>query len=136
MRRDDRNDPFDDFFRELERMMNDVMGAGGDVHFEQGGGPTGGTGGTSGTDVHLDVQETDEVVRLVADLPGVEKDSIDLKCDGTVLTIDASSDHQDFHERIRLPATVDEHSADASYNNGILEVSFERSEDARDISVS
>ena len=128
MRRDDRDDPFDDFFREIERMMNDVMGAGGDVHIDE-------MGTTGGSDVHLDVYETDEQVRVVADLPGVEKESIDLKCDGTILTIDASSDRQDYHERIRLPATVDEHSASASYNNGILEVSFERSEDARDISV-
>lgn len=133
MRRDDRDDPFDDFFRELERMMNDVMGAGGDVRFNQ----TSSMGGTSGgSDVHLDVHETDEAIRVVADLPGVEKESIDLKCDGTILTLDASSDRRDFHERVKLPATVDEHSANASYNNGVLEVSFDRSEDARDISVN
>ena len=132
MRRDDRDDPFDDFFRELERMMNDVMGAGGDVRFDQGGS----VGGSTASDVHVDVHETEKSVRVVADLPGVEKESIDLQCDGTVLTLDASSDRQDYHERIRLPATVDEHSASASYNNGILEVSFDRSEDARDISLN
>jgi len=128
MRRDDRDDPFDDFFRELERMMSDVMNPGGDVHL-------GGGSETGGTELHLDVQETADDVRIVADMPGVEKRSIDLKCDGTILTLDASSDRHDFHERIRLPATVDEHSADASYNNGILEVSFDRNEDARDISL-
>ena len=132
MRRDDRDDPFDDFFRELERMMNDVMGAGGDVRFDQGGS----VGGSTAGDVHVDVHETEESVRVVADLPGVEKESIDLQCDGTVLTLDASSDRQDYHERVHLPATVDEHSASASYNNGILEVTFDRSEDARDISLN
>ncbi|MCU4802555.1 Hsp20/alpha crystallin family protein [Halobacteria archaeon HArc-gm2] len=128
MRRDDRDDPFDEFFRELERMMNDVMGAGGDVHIEQ-------SGADYGADLHLDVHETDDAVRVVADVPGVDKDAIDLKCDGEVLTIKAAADQRDYGERVRLPAHVDEHSANATYNNGILEVSFTRSEDASDISL-
>ena len=128
MRRDDRDDPFDEFFRELERMMNDVMGAGGDVHIEQ-------SSPDYGADLHLDVHEADEVIRVVADVPGVEKEAIDLKCDGTVLTIRASGDHGDYGERITLPARVDEHSASATYNNGILEVTFDRAEDANDITL-
>jgi len=123
-----RDDPFDDFFEELERMMNDVMG-GGSMRVE--GGDPAATG-----DVHVDVHETDGEVRVVADVPGVRKDAIDLRCDGTVLTIDAAGDGRDYHERVDLPAQVDEHSADASYNNGVLEVVFERADDARDISVS
>lgn len=128
MRRDDRDDPFDEFFRELERMMNDVMGPGGDVHVEQGG-------TDYGADLHVDVQETDDLVRVVADVPGVDKEAIDLQCDGQVLTIRASGDHTDYAERLDLPARVDEHSATATYNNGVLEVSFERREDANDISL-
>ena len=128
MRRDDRDDPFDEFFRELERMMNDVMGAGGDVHVDRAGGDFGG-------DLHLDVHETDDAVRVVADVPGVDKDAIDLKCDGKVLTIQAAGDHRDYAERVRLPTHVDEHSASATYNNGILEITFDRAEDARDISL-
>lgn len=131
MRRDDRNDPFDEFFRELERMMNDVMGHGGDVHIEQGGPDF-----NTGADVHLDLHETEDSIRVIADLPGVEKDAIDLKCDGSVLTIDAAGDHRDYGERVQLPATVDEHSASATYNNGILEITFDRTEDASDISLS
>jgi len=130
MRRDDRDDPFDEFFRELERMMNDVMGPEGDVHIEQGGG-----GGTGGTEMHLDVHETDDQLRVVADVPGVDKDDIDLKCDGTVLTIQATGTHRDYDDQLSLPARVDEHSANATYNNGILEVTFDRAEDASDISL-
>ncbi len=128
MRRDDRDDPFDEFFRELERMMNDVMGPGGDVTIDQ-------TGPDTESDLHLDVYETDDNVRVVADVPGIDKDAIDLKCDGKVLTIQAATDRRDVGQRVRLPAHVDEHSASATYNNGILEVSFQRSEDASDISL-
>lgn len=131
MRRDDRDDPFDDLFREIERMMNEMMGGDFDMHVEHGGG--GQTG--FGSETHVDVQEAEDVVRVIADLPGVEKEDIDLKCDGEVLTISAASDHREYDERVQLPAQVDEHSATATYNNGVLEVKFEKSDESADIDV-
>ena len=116
MRRDDRDDPFGDIFDEIERMMN---GMGGDGGF--------------GAETHVDVHETDDELRLVADLPGVRQDAIDLKCDGETLTIRAAGDGYEYDERIRLPARVDEHSADATFNNGVLEVTFDRVDDSADI---
>ena len=124
MKRDD--DPFDEFFREIERMMDEMMGAEGDVHIDR-------DGTSNGPDFHLDVHETEAEVRVVADIPGVEKEAIDLKCDGSVLTIEAGSDGREYSERLTLPSRVDEHSASATYNNGILEVTFDREEDSADI---
>jgi HSP20 family protein len=129
MHSDDRDDPFDDLFREIERMMNDVMGQGNvDVGFDADAG--------FGSDTHVDVHETDEQIRVVADIPGVEKDEIDLKCDGEVLTISAATQRRNYDDRVTLPARVDEHTADATYNNGVLEVVFERADDSADIDVS
>ncbi|MFB6106706.1 MAG: Hsp20/alpha crystallin family protein [Halobacteriaceae archaeon] len=125
MRDDDREDPFDEFFREIERMMNDVVGA----EFE-GEDPTG-----FATDTHVDVYEDGDVVRVVADLPGVEKEHLTLKCDGEVLTISAASDHREYDERIRLPVRVDEDAASATFNNGILEVTFPAADDSADITL-
>jgi HSP20 family protein len=119
MRRDDRDDPFDEFFREIERMMNDVM----DDARTRGGA---GASDPSAADVHLDVYEEDDRLRVVADIPGVDKQDIDLRCDGEVLTFDAAGAAREYHERVRLPTAVDEHSASASYNNGILEVTLPR----------
>lgn len=132
MRRDDRDDPFDDFFTELERMMNDMMSGEFDMHVERREPDAPGRS----KDIHFDVYEEDERLRVVADLPGVEKDAIDLKCDGEALTIDAAGTQREYHDRVDLPARVDEHSADASYNNGILEVSFETTENSADIDLS
>ncbi len=130
--RDDRDDPFDDLFRQLERMMDEMMGEGGVE-----GIPTAGAGDTDfGGDTHVDVHETDEDVRVVADLPGVEKEEIDLTCDGEVLTISARSDRRNYEERVSLPTRVDEHSATATYNNGVLEVVFDPVEDSADIDLS
>ena len=125
MKRDD-DDPFDEFFREIERMMDEMMGTEGDVHINR-------ESHSDDADLHLDVHETEEETRVIADIPGVEKDAIDLKCDGTVLTIEAGTSRQAYHERLTLPSTVDEHSASATYNNGILEVTFDREEDSTDI---
>jgi HSP20 family protein len=131
MRRDDRDDPFDEFFEEIERMMNDMM-SDANVHIERGPNQGGNDAG-EGPGVHLDVFDEDEQLRIVADLPGVDKDDIGLKCDGETLTIDASGEVREYHERVSLPARVDEHSASASYNNGILEVSFDKAGDSADI---
>ena len=124
--RDD-HDPIDDILREIERVMNEMMGD--DVHIDRGDS----TG--FGSDLHLDVFEENERLRVVADLPGVEKDAIDLKCDGDVLTVSAASDRRDYEERVRLPVRVDEHSASATYNNGVLEVTFDSASDSADIDI-
>jgi HSP20 family protein len=126
MRGDDRDDPFGDIFDEIERMMNEMTGAG-----------TGAVADGSGfsSETHVDVYETSDQVRLVADLPGVDKDGIELKCDGETLTISAASPHREYDERVRLPARVDEHSAAASFNNGILEVTVDKVGDSAAIDV-
>jgi HSP20 family protein len=124
MRRDDRDDPFDDIFSEIERMMEGMTGG-----FEAGDAGFGG-------DAHVSVYETDEEVRVVADLPGVEKDDIRIKCDGRHVTISASTATSEYEERVELPTRVDEHSASASFNNGILEITLERTGSSADIDLS
>ena len=130
MRRD-RNDedPFDDVFREIERLMNEMMGVDADIE-------TSTSFATDGDDTHADVHEYDDRVTVIADLPGVEKGDIDLKCDGRMVSIRAATDTRSYDERVRLPARVDEHSAEATYNNGVLEVTFDRADDSADIDVS
>lgn len=118
--RDDSDDPFDEFFREIERMMSEM--------WDDGWESTGGAG--FGDDTHVDVQETAEEIRVVADLPGIEKEDLSLRCDGEVLTVSAATDRREFDEGIRLPGRVDEHSASATFNNGVLEVTFDRAESA------
>jgi HSP20 family protein len=116
MRRDDRDDPFDDIFSEIERMMDDLWAAESAAGF--------------GDDVHVDVHESGDEIRVVADLPGVERDDLSLQCDGETLTLRAASDHREFDERLRLPGRVEADSASATFNNGVLEVVFDRAESA------
>lgn len=126
---DERNGPFDDFFDEIERMMESMTGAGATS------GSDAGADAGFGADTHIDIYEEGDTVRLVGDLPGVEKSSLDLQCDGEILTIRAATDGREMTERVRLPARVDEHSAQATFNNGVLQVSFDRLEDSAEIDV-
>ncbi|WP_255198684.1 Hsp20/alpha crystallin family protein [Halorarius litoreus] len=123
MRRDDRDDPFDDFFREIERMMEDMTGGNVDISADAG----------FGDEAHFSIQETDEFVRVIGDLPGIERDGIDIKCDGRSLTIGAHSERREYEERLKLPTRVDEHTASASFNNGVLEVTLERADGSANI---
>ncbi|HET7323336.1 MAG TPA: Hsp20/alpha crystallin family protein [Halococcus sp.] len=122
--RDDR-DPFEDIFNEIERMMNGMMGGNVDIHTDTVGG--------TGSDAHIDIHEDGDTVRVIADLPAIEKDAIDLTCDGRRLTISAAGDRHEFTERVDLPTRVNERSANATFNNGILEVVFERNDASADI---
>jgi HSP20 family protein len=117
------DDPFDDIFREIERMMEDMMGVsrGAEV------------AGESGASIHVDIHEYDDTLTVIADVPGLSKKDIDLQCDGRFLSIQASTETREYNERIQLPATVDEHSASATYNNGVLEVSFDRADESAEI---
>ncbi|MFC5278209.1 Hsp20/alpha crystallin family protein [Halorubrum rubrum] len=124
MDRDDRDDPFGDFFEEIERMMNEVAGNG---HGTDDAG--------FGSETHVDAYATEESVRLVADLPAVSKEQLSLQCDGEALTISAASDRREYDETVELPATVDERSGEATFNNGVLEVEFERDDDSASIDV-
>lgn len=128
MRRDDRDDPFDDIFREIERMMDDMMQ--GNPAANAGDDPTG-----FGTETHVDVHVADDEVRVIADLPGVKKEDIGVQCDGDRVTITAATDTREYDERIDLPTSVDPRSGSASYNNGILEVTFDVTTDSTQINV-
>jgi HSP20 family protein len=76
----------------------------------------------------VDVFESENEVSVVAELPGVEKDKVDVKVteDGKTLIISASNEKRKYYKEIELPARVDPSSAKASYKNGVLEVKLKK----------
>lgn len=89
-----------------------------------------------------DVRTDDESVVVSADLPGFDREDIDVSLDGRTLTVraerttgsdDEADDyvrrerrHDSVSRRLRLPVEVDEDGAEAAYNNGVLTVSLPR----------
>jgi len=70
----------------------------------------------------VDVIETDNEIQVIAEMPGVNKEDIELKATETSLEIRASGENRKYYETVDLPAEVDPDSAKARYNNGVLEV--------------
>ena len=71
----------------------------------------------------VDVVEKDDEIRVIAEVPGVNKDSIKVKVvNGEKLIVQATGEDRKYYKEVELPAKVDEKSAKASYKNGVLEV--------------
>jgi len=74
----------------------------------------------------VDVLETEKNIHAVIALPGMEKGNINLTCRGTALEITANNAEKTVTEAIELPARVNKTGMSATYNNGILELIFNK----------
>lgn len=83
----------------------------------------------------VDVTQEGNVVRAVAEIPGVEKGDISLECTGNVLSVRADAPGKKFEKDIALPCKVDVDSAKAEYNNGLLEVTLDAIEPSKGKSI-
>ena len=92
----------------------------------------------------VDVREDDDHYYIEANLPGVDKDAIDVTLEDGVLTLSAENDRgeeqtqENFHVReryvgkfsraFRLASEVDGNQVDAKLSNGVLTVTLNKSE--------
>jgi len=70
------------------------------------------------------VDEKEKVVKLIAEMPGVEKADVKIVVENNIVDISAEHDKKKYHVKVSLQHKVDENSAKASYKNGILELIF------------
>ena len=98
--------------------------------------------------MQVDVAEYDDDIVVTADMPGFEKEDIDLSIAGDALTVVADRDvgteeesehyvrrerrHHSVRRTIRLPVDVSEEQASASYTNGVLTVTLPKEFDDED----
>ena len=76
----------------------------------------------------VDMIEDDELLVVLAALPGIKKEDIDLRVTETCLTVSIDADDFEWYNEFKLPTKVNPNSARASYKNGVLEVKMERLE--------
>ncbi len=74
------------------------------------------------------VDDKEKIVKLVAEMPGVEKKDVKIVVDGKIVNIDAELGDKKYHVKVPIKHEVDENSVKASYKNGILEVIFKLQE--------
>lgn len=76
----------------------------------------------------VDVVSTDNEVKVVAELPGVEKGDIKLRGTESKLIISVDTPERKFFKEVELPARADPKKAKTRYNNGVLEVTMPKTE--------
>lgn len=131
-----KRDPFKDMYESMSKMFE---------NFEETGFPV------QTQNLPLDIQETEDQVIVKADMPGVNKDHIQVKVRDQTLQIAAKGEKEvkeegkdyirherstkSYSRRVGLPSSVDSSSAEAEYKNGVLTVTMEKQDNSRDFSV-
>jgi HSP20 family protein len=121
-------DVFDEMDRMIESMRRSMIEGADDIRSWSPGSWSG------GSKANLRLERDGNVFVVLADLPGFEREEIDLRFDEQTLVLDArheTSEQSEFgamsrsrqvHESIRVPGEVDIDGIAASYRNGVLEV--------------
>lgn len=76
----------------------------------------------------VDVVDTNGEIRVVAELPGVEKTDIKLHGTEDSLEISVDSPQYKYYKEVQLPAKVKVRDAKSTYKNGVLEVALPKVE--------
>ncbi|MCD6480921.1 MAG: Hsp20/alpha crystallin family protein [Thermoplasmata archaeon] len=146
---------FDERFRRMSHYMNRIMrdamegkmpspeeggpfiygwsmriGPDGKPHIQEFGNIPGKTGATGiqeeVREPLVDVIESDDKISVTAEVPGVSKEDIELEVVDDVLRIKVDTENRKYYKEVKLPAEVDEKSAKATYQNGVLDVELKK----------
>ncbi len=136
-------DPFEDIFRqfqEMEKLMAEMMRGFGSFGREF-------PGFEAGFEPRIEMYETPDEVVVRAEMPGLDKDSIDVKVRGNYLIIKgvkkqenkeekenvffSESFYGEFQRVIPLPVEVKEEGIEAIYDKGVLEIRLPKADSAR-----
>lgn len=126
-------DMFDEMERMMERMQRSMYSGVDDVRSMARMGSA-----------HMSLERSDEGYVVLADMPGFEKEEIDLRFDDGMLYLDARHEVTDespvgsisrsrhVQESIHVPGSVLVADIDASYRHGVLEVTLPTEEEPED----
>ncbi|MCX6651713.1 MAG: Hsp20/alpha crystallin family protein [Methanomassiliicoccales archaeon] len=78
-----------------------------------------------------DIVEEGDKVKVIVELPGVDKQDIDLRSEGKELNISVDTESKKFCKSLDLPCDVVDDSAAAEYRNGVLTVIMDRAPKVR-----
>lgn len=120
----------EDMQRQMDRFMDHLVGSKRPVYFYA----------PSAWQPAIDIYETAEALVLVLDAAGIDKDSLDISIDRNILSIrgerqDSRSGHPQkyhmaeisfgcFERQFELPVSVDADQASATYQDGMLQIVF------------
>ncbi|MBN1999595.1 Hsp20/alpha crystallin family protein, partial [candidate division KSB1 bacterium] len=95
----------------------------------------------------VDVEESKDAYKVIADLPGLKKDEIKITLHDNILTLkgernsekEENKEEYQYRERVhgsfcrsfRMPAQVKQEEIKADYKNGVLEILLPKAEEAK-----
>jgi HSP20 family protein len=79
----------------------------------------------------VDIVETDGEVKVVVELPGVEKNDIKLHGTEDTLTISVDNAQRKYYKQVELPAKVNVKETKSRYKNGVLEITLRKTKEER-----
>lgn len=83
----------------------------------------------------VDIYETDEALVLLADMPGIDEQGLQVEIAGGVLTLEGVPDEQDarpgYYRQFKLSERIDTESGEASLKDGVLTLKLPKSEAAK-----
>src|SRR5712692_3751355 len=72
----------------------------------------------------IDVVSSDRDVKLIAEIPGVQREDIDLTVNEQKVIISVDTENRKYYKELDLPGLVRPEEAKSTYNNGILEITL------------
>ena len=79
----------------------------------------------------VDVISADSEVKVVAEVPGVDKNKIKLYATEKTLTISVDTPERKYYKEVDLPTGVNPKSAKSMYKNGVLEVTLTKAKEEK-----
>ncbi len=78
-----------------------------------------------------DVIECGKTISVTIELPGIDKNDIELRATPESLTVEVDTPERKYHKKFELPCKVDPDKIHATYKNGILDIALERQEERK-----
>jgi HSP20 family protein len=79
----------------------------------------------------VDVLGTDKEVKVTAEMPGVDKEKIKIDAYDNTVEVSTLEPARKYHKVIKLPTEANIQTARSRYNNGILEITFDKKKETK-----
>ncbi len=79
----------------------------------------------------VDITTTDNEVKVVIEMPGINKNNIRINAYDQTLEVKSDDPKRKYHKAIEVPPETDIETARSTYNNGILEITFKKKDQAK-----
>ena len=79
----------------------------------------------------VDVNVNDKEVKVVMEMPGVKKEEIKINAYDGEVEVTANDPQRKYHKTIELPQYADIETVKSTYNNGILEITFNKKKETK-----